>query len=144
MRHLIYFIKEKQGIVEFCFPQRLDNFPRHGTNISPAMPSDFGFITYSSQTYACKFSSQSFCNRTRQGCLSNTRRSHQTNNWTFHFAYLLSYSKIFYNTFFYFFQTVVLSIQDFFSFFQVEIIFRFFCPGHAEKPVNIISNDICF
>src|SRR5690606_11500670 len=80
----IYLVKHKNRIARPGFFQTLNDPSRHSANIGFPVSSDFCLIAQASQCYSHIFSSQSFCNRSSQRSLSDSRRTVQTKYWRFH------------------------------------------------------------
>ena len=103
------------------------------------MPSDLSFIPDTAQTDADIFFVKSLCHRLRNGSLTSSRRSYQTEDRTFSALCQLSHRKKFHDPFFDLFQSVMPFFKDFPCFCQIIRILRTAVPGKRQKCFNISS-----
>ena len=130
--HFIDFIQQHQWILHSGLPDALDQTSRHSPNISPAMTTDLCLIFHTSQADADILFIQCPGNRTGNTCLTGSGRSHQTDDRAFASFCQSADSQKLQHTFFYFFQTIVIIIQNLLRIFQIGIVHRFLIPWQIQ------------
>ena len=78
------FIHHEDRVVHAYLFQAVEDASRHGPDIGPAVPADFGFVPDSAQGDANKFPSQGPGDRTAQGGFPDPGRTHETEDGSFH------------------------------------------------------------
>ena len=137
--HFIDFIQKKKGIFCFCMSNGFDEAPRHGTDVGAAVPADFSFIMDTAQRNTGEFFVQRTGNRAGKAGLTDTGRSHKANDRRLCFRSKDTDGKILKDTFLNFCKAVMVFIQKFRCFFQIEKVFAFFFPRQGKYPFQIVS-----
>jgi len=108
------------------------------------MTSDLSFVADSAQTDTYIFLMKCFCYRFRNGSLTGSRRSYQTQDRTLTARCQFTYCKEFHDTFLHIFQTVVTFFQDLPRLFKISGIFRFLIPRKSQKCLDISTQNTAF
>ena len=137
--HLVDFIKQEQWIFHTCFRHVLQDFARHRADIGTAVAADFAFITHAAQRHTHILATCGFGNRLTQGSFTHPRRTNQTQNRAFELVHTFLNSQIFQNTFFDFFQTIVVGIQNQISFGNIFADTGFFLPRQLKQSIDIVA-----
>ena len=141
---LVHFIQQHQRIDGAHLFHGVHDTPGHGADVCSAVTADFRFILHAAQRHAHIFPVQCLCHSTGNGCFADAGRSHQTKDGGLFLGGVFPHCQIFQNTFFHFFQTVMVFIQNFRCLFQVEGFFGHFIPGQVQQCVNITAGHVGF
>ena len=121
----------------------LNNPARKSADISPAVAPDFRLVANAAQRHANEIPPKCAGNGTAQRRLAYARRADETKNRAFDFFFELIDGQVFENSFFDFFQIVVVFVEHLLGFFNVEIVLGFLSPGKIDKPVEVGPNQGC-
>ena len=119
--HFVDLIEQKQRIAHADFGQALHDTPRHRTDVGTTMTTNFGFITHTTQSHTHELAIGRTRNRLTKRGFTHTRRTDQTQNRRFVLRHALLNSKILQHALFDLFKTVVVFIQNLFSFGNVFV-----------------------
>ncbi len=137
-------VQNEYGIAHAHALYALDNLPRHGADISPAMPPDFGFVFQTAQRKSVKFALQRAVNRSRQTRFSDARRSQKTYNLPLMIGLELADGQKFQYPLFDIVKTEVILFQYALRVFQIQYIFRRRFPRQVAQPIQICAYNVCF
>src|SRR5262249_819265 len=115
----------------------LDNIARERADISAAVPADLRFVVDTTKTLAYEFSVHSSSDALPERRLSDTGRTDKTQDWTFSMGYQLTHRQKFNDSFFYFFEIVVIGIENFARFRQVDPLLAGSAPWQLHHPIEI-------
>src|SRR5438067_1639829 len=102
------------------------------------MTANLSFIMHAAQTESHELSVESASNRATKAGLSDSRWANKTENRPLRFLFEFANGQSFNDSIFNLFKPVMILVQDFFGFYQVEIVNRCFRPGqvcHYLHPV---------
>ena len=105
------------------------------------MPPNFCLVPHAAQGDANELAPQRPRNRPTQRCLSHARRTDKAEDRSFHVLFQFADGEVLQNSCFDLFEIVMIFIQYFFSFVDVQIIFGGNGPGQIDQPVDIGSGN---
>ena len=104
------------------------------------MSANFRLIPDSAQRDTDKLTAKCAGDGATQGGFPHSRRPDQTQDGSFQLPYHFLDGQVLQHPFFRLFQAVMILIQNFFRFFQVQVIFGLFQPWKLQQPFNICAN----
>src|SRR5262249_57588250 len=119
----------------------LDNVTGKGADICTPMAADFSFVAHASERDAHKLAVHGIGNRTSKGRLAHTWRPDETQNRGFALRFQLEHSEVFENSFFNFFQIVMIAFENLTSLDDIDFLGRKEIPWLCHKPCQIIAHD---
>src|SRR5271163_4951711 len=105
------------------------------------MAADFGFVADATQRHAHELASGRLGYRHAKRSLTNARRSDEAEDRTLRIFYELADGEKFEDTFFDFFEAVVIFVENLFGVIDAAGFLGLFLPRHSQQPVEIISRD---
>mgnify|MGYP007126720271 CR=1 FL=1 len=136
---LVDLVQQHQRVGGLGGDHGADDLAGHGTDVGAAVPADFSFIMDTAQRNTGEFFVQRTGNRAGKAGLTDTGRSHKANDRRLCFRSKDADSKVLKDTFFNFCKAVMVFIQKFRCFFQIERVFAFFFPRQGKYPFQIVS-----
>src|SRR4029450_6492260 len=95
---------------------------------SAAMSPNLRFVSDTAQTHPHKFSTERVGNRLTEAGLANTGRAKKAKNGTVPLRIQFTHGKVFDQSPLYFFQIVMIAIQNFLRLIEIEIVLAEFRP----------------
>src|SRR5436190_4752937 len=137
---LVDFIKHENRVPRTCAPQFLNDSARHRANIRAAMTADFRFIAHSAETDPHKFATQRIGNRLAKAGFPHTRRPEKTEDRAVSSWIKFAHSQIFDQPFLYFFQIVMVAIEDLLGLIEIEVVFAQLIPRKIGNDLDVTDN----
>src|SRR5690606_41695899 len=109
---LFDFIEQEQWVANPILRHLLNQSSWHRTDVSPAMTTNFGLVTYATQGHTHKFPVGCVGNGLSQGGFTHTRRANQTQHRAPNLLHALLHGEVFKNAFFYFIKAVMVSVEN--------------------------------
>src|SRR5262249_25674471 len=122
----------------------LDNVTGKGADICTPMAAYLSFVAHASERDAHKLAVHGIGNRTSKGRLAHTWRSDETQNRGFALRFQLEHSEVFENSFFNFFQIVMITFENLTSLDDIDFLGRKEIPWQGHKPIQISARDGIF
>jgi len=110
-------------------------------SIDDPVTSYLSFIPDSTKRNPCKFPFHGLGDSLTQGCLSHTRRPHETKDRSFCFLVELANTQVFQNTILDLFKSVMILVQGFFGLDNIDHVFGGFLPWYFHQPVQVGPHD---
>src|SRR6266571_9364657 len=120
---LVHLIEHDQRVDRSRFFHHLNDLSRQRADVCPAMPAYLGFVAHAAQAQANKLAAGRLSDRTPEAGLADTRWTDETKNRTFRSFYQLTNGKVFKDALFDFFQTVMITFQNFLRSIDVADLF---------------------
>ena len=136
---LVDFIHHEHRIVGSGLMNALNDASRHRADIRAAMTADFRFIVHAAQAHAHEFAAERTRDGLAQRSLSDARRADEAEDRALRVFLELANGEMFDDAFLDLLEAVVIFIEDFLRFFQIEIVFGGFRPGQLRSS----SRDSC-
>src|SRR5581483_1353654 len=114
------FVEHEDRIFGLGAANALNDLSGQCPDVRAPMAADLGFVVNAAKRDADKFAPERTSNRTAERGLADARRSHEAKDWTFHCRLKTTNGEVIQNAVFYFLQIVVVGIQDFFRFRNVD------------------------
>ena len=137
--NLIDLIQYKHRIGCTCFEDILNNASRHRPDIGASVTANLGLVVQTAQRHANIFTVQRLCHRFTQRGFSHPRRTVKADNGRLHVSFQFQYSQVLDDTFFYLFESVVVSVQYLLGMLQIKIIFAVFVPRKIYECLHILG-----
>ena len=137
LSEFVDFVEYKHRIRTFALDQALNDTPRHSTDISATMTTNFSLIMQSAKRYSHIFTSESIGNRFSERCFTHTRRSIEAKYGSLHVTAQFQHCKLLKDAVFHLFKSIMVFIELSFHLFEVEIVGSIFLPGQIEQCVKI-------
>ncbi|MNJ37533.1 hypothetical protein D3C77_323530 [compost metagenome] len=135
--HLVDFVEQEQRVAYAHLGHLLNQTTRHRTDVGTTMATNLGLITHTAQGHAHELAIGGAGNRLGQGRFTNTRRPNQAQHRTANFLHALLYGEVLKDALLDLLQTVMVSIEDFFSLGQVQAHLALSLPRHLHQPVQV-------
>ena len=136
---LIDFIEHENRIARAGSPDILDDLAWQRPDVGSPVAANFGFVAHTAKRDADELPSHRFRNRTAQRSLPDSRRTDEAQNGGLALRLQLQHGKVFENAFFDLFEIVVVAVEDFAGFHDVDFLGGENTPGQRDKPVEIRS-----
>ena len=105
------------------------------------MAADLSLIVYAAQREAHELTSQRAGDGFTQRSLAHARWAHEAQDRPFHVRLEAAHRKIVEDAVFYFFQIVVVGIEDLFGLEDVDLTAARFRPRQHRQPLNVVAGD---
>ena len=137
---LIEFIEQDDRIPRLGLAQRLDDASGHGSDVGPAMATNFRFVPNAAQGNSGKGSLQGPGDGSAQGCLSRSRRTHEAENRPLEIALQRKDGDVLDDPILHLFKAVMVLIENLARLADIQAVFAQPRPGQVGDPFEIGSN----
>ena len=138
--HLVDFIEQEQRVAHANLGHLLNQSSRHRTDVGPPVPTNFRFVTHTTQGHAHELAVGGIGDRFRQGGLADPGRAHQAQYRAANLLHALLHGEVFEDPFLDLFQAVVVGIEDVLGARQVQAYLALGLPRHLHQPVDVGAN----
>ena len=139
--HLVHFVQQKDRVLGSGFLHHLDDLPRQGSDIGPAMPPDLGLVPDSSQRQPDELASGSPGYGTRQRRFPHSGRTHQAENRTLGVFHQLAHGQELQDTLLDLLQSVVVLVKNLFRPLDLLNFLGPLLPGDRQQPIDVVAGD---
>mmetsp|Transcript_12177 Transcript_12177/g.29083 ORF Transcript_12177/g.29083 Transcript_12177/m.29083 type:complete len:595 (+) Transcript_12177:814-2598(+) len=140
----VHLVNQNEWIGSLCLLQTLNDFARHGTNISATMAFDLCHIVEAPHREAIEFAAQGLGDGLSNRRLANTGRPHKAKNLALHGPAQHAHRDEFTDTVLDVSQAVVVPVQDLPGLLQVEGVLAVNAPGHVGEPLQVVPRHLIF
>src|SRR6266496_2326668 len=137
---LVDLIKHKNRVPRTCAPQFLNDSARHRPDVRAAVTADLRFIAHTAETDPHKFAAQRIGNRLAKAGFAHTRRPEKTEDRAVPLWIKFAHSQIFDQPLFYFFQIVMVAIEDLLGLIEIEVVFAQLIPRKIGNNLDVTHN----
>src|SRR6266550_6481023 len=140
----IDFIQHKDGILGACFSNSLNNVSRQRADVSTPVPSNLRLVVDTAETLADEFPVHGPSDALTEGRLSDTGRTDKTQDRAFPMGHKFTNREKFHNSLFYFFQIVMIGIENLARFGKVDLLLAGNTPWQLHHPIEISPQGLIF
>src|SRR5437867_1469927 len=137
---LVDFIKHENRVPRTCAPQFLNDSARHRTDVRAAMTADLRLVPHSAETDPHKLAAQRVRNRLAETRLADTGRAETTEDRAVTLRIELAHGQIFDQPLLYFFQIVMVAIEDLLRLIEIEVVFAQLIPRKIGNDLDVTHN----
>ena len=138
---LVDLVQQEKRIGGIHLLHRLDDPPRHGTDIGPAVAANLGLVPYAAQRHAHKIASGRLGDRPAQRGLAHTRRPDEAEDRPLQLLGPRLHGQMLQDPFLDLLQTVMVVIEHRFGAREIILETLALAPRYRENPVEIITYD---
>ena len=139
--HLVYFIQHDHRVGNIHVLECLDQFARHGTNVSASMALDLRLVPHTAQAEAVKLAPQGIGDRATDTGLTDPGWTHQQQYRAVDTALEVAHCKKFNNSLFDVLKPVMVVVKLLPGVGQIKIVIGKDTPGDGTDPVEIVPGD---
>ena len=136
---LVDLVKHEDGIARARSANVLNDLPRQSADIGPPMAPDLGFIAHAAERDTDEFAAHGSRDRPTEGSFSYTRRSHEAQDRRFTLRPQLENGQVFEDPLLNFFQIIVIAIEDFPGFDNIDFLRCQNTPRQRDQPIQVRS-----
>src|SRR5206468_4622229 len=108
---------------------------------SASVTTDFRFIAHPAETDPDKFATERVGNRLAEARLADAGRAEKTEDRPVPLRVQFAHRQIFDQPLFYFFEIVMIAIEDLLCLIEIEIVLAQFIPGQIGNDLDVTDND---
>ena len=138
---LVDLVEHENRVVGFGPADPLDHAAGQGADVRPPVPPDLRLVADAAQGDPDEFAAQGAGDRVAQGCFAGPGRPGEAEDRAFGVRFQLAHRQVFDDPLLGLFQTVVVVVQDFPGFPDVQVVLRAFIPGEGRDPVQVGGGD---
>src|SRR5438093_4286301 len=138
--NLVDLIKHENRVPRTCAPQFLNDSTWHRPDVRAAMTTDLRFIAHTAETDPHKFAAQRIGNRLAKAGFAHTWRPEETEDRAVPLRIKFAHSQIFDQPFLYFFQIVMVAIEDLLGLFEIKVVFAQLIPWKIGNDLDVTDN----
>src|SRR5205823_11324706 len=138
---LIDLIKHHDRIARAGTTQLLNDASRHRTDVGAAVAPNLRFIANTAEAHPHKLPAQSIRDRLTQTGLSDSWRTEQTQNRPVSLGVQFAHREIFDQAPLYFFQIVMIAVENFLRFVEIEIVFAQLRPRQLHDRLDVANDN---
>src|SRR5690606_24160812 len=137
-------VEQEERVVLAYLLERLDDFARHGADVSATVAADFSLVTHAAKGHAHELTTGRLGNGLAKRGLADTRRADEAEDRAVERAGTSLHGKILKDAFLDLFEAVVISVQNLLGQRQVALDLALLAPGQAQKCIKIVTHDRSF